>query len=199
MRIAFLTLIICLLMPAAPAQSHRANVFAWVEDSSVIGEASFAGGRPAVNSRISVMHVPSGREVLSTETDDSGKFSFDIPESVRRDGGDLEVVLEAGMGHRDSWVVKAVEYGAAGAEQDEPRQDRAAPSGTPEPAGSCADAEKIEELAASVKALSGQVGEISETLARRSESGPGLGEIVAGIGYIFGLMGIAAYIRSRGK
>ena len=199
MRIAFLTLIICLLMPAAPAQSHRANVFAWVENSSVIGEASFAGGRPAVNSRIAVLHGPGGKEILSTKTDDSGKFSFEIPANVRKDGGDLEIVLEAGMGHRDSWVIKAEEYGAVQPDQDERLKAQSAPSKTSESAVTCADAEKIEELAASVKALSGQVGEISETLARRSESGPGLTEIVAGIGYIFGLVGIAAYARSRRK
>lgn len=193
MRTLFLTILILLTVFAGAAHAHRVNVFAWVEGETVHGEASFSGGKPAMNSEIAVVREPGGEEILTTTTDESGKFSFDIPKAVVQGGGDLKIMLKAGMGHQDAWTVKAAEYGGSSAIEEEQ-----APS---EQAGgesaATVDNARLEELTASIKALEHRVAEISEAMARQTDSGPGLTEIIGGIGYILGLIGVAAYMRSR--
>lgn len=198
MRMLLSALALCLALAPAAALAHRANVFAWVEEGMIHGEASFAGGKPAMNSRVTVLDAGSGRELLAVTTDESGAFQFKIPEAARESGADLELVLDAGMGHKDSWVVKADEYGGA------PGEGAPAPSGAPDIKGAPEpavgpEAKDLAELAASVRALERRIDEISRNMARRAGSGPGLTEILGGIGYIIGLIGLAAYARSRGK
>lgn len=194
MRTLFLTILILLTVFAGAAHAHRVNVFAWVEGETVHGEASFSGGKPAMNSEVAVVREPGGEEILTTTTDESGKFSFDIPKAVVQGGGDLKIMLKAGMGHQDAWTVKAAEYGGSSA-----IEETHAPRGQANGASASAtmDNARLEELTASVKALEHRVAEISEAMARQADSGPGLTEIIGGIGYILGLIGVAAYMRSR--
>lgn len=190
---------ICLLaVLVSPALAHRANVFAWVESGMVHGEASFSGGKPAMNSGISVLDAATGEELLTVATDEAGAFKFPVPEEAGERGSDLEIVLDAGMGHRDSWVVKAEEYGAAPGHSGPGAQVEASPGdATSGAADTGASPKRLENLAASIEALERRIDEMSRTLARGSECGPGVTEILGGIGYIIGLIGLAAYFRSR--
>jgi len=49
------------------------------------------------------------------------------------------------------------------------------------------------------KALDKKLSPILKRLAESETRGPGLSEIFGGIGYIFGLAGVAAYVQSRKK
>jgi nickel transport protein len=189
-------LLLLLTVLAAPAQAHRVNVFAWVEGGTVYGEAAFSGGKPAVNSLVAVLDAATGEELLSLSTDAEGKFSFPVPKAAKERGSDLKIALQAGMGHADMWVVKAAEFGAARPEGASKSPTITADSAKAAKAISQA---QLDELSASVRALERQVGEMAQILARQSDAGPGLREILGGIGYILGLIGVAAYVRSRAK
>jgi nickel transport protein len=48
-------------------------------------------------------------------------------------------------------------------------------------------------------ALDAKLAPIKRAVLEQSEAGPGMREIVGGIGWIFGLVGIAAYFKSRSR
>lgn len=197
MRVYFLAVLLLLTALSTPAHAHRVNVFAWVEGGSVYGEAAFAGGKPAVNSQVAVLDAATGEELLSLATDAQGKFSFPVPEAAKKRGSDLKIALQAGMGHADAWVVKAAEFGAA-----TPEGVSQSPSSIASDSSQTATAisqAQLDELSASVKALERRVGEMAQAMARQADAGPGLREILGGIGYILGLIGVAALVRSRAK
>lgn len=110
-----LTLLLVLLYLPGGALAHRVNVFAWVEDGLVMGEAEFSGGKAAVNSEIVVFKEPGGEKLLSVVTDEDGAFSFAPPEEVLAEGSGLKLMLKAGAGHQDSWLVRAEELAGAAA------------------------------------------------------------------------------------
>ncbi len=139
----------------------------------------------------------SGNLLLQGWTDDSGEFSFKTPAIT-----DLNIVLTAGMGHRNAWKLSANELGAgvSGAVRDEQAQ--------PEVSIMNATLEKRQRIAAS--GLTAQ--EIEAIVARQIEiklqpltrmvvaaqyKGPTVSDIFGGIGYILGLVGLGAYVRYR--
>jgi nickel transport protein len=199
MRTCLITILL-LLFSTVPVQAHRVNIFAWVEDGSVYGEASFSGGKPAVNSEVAVIDAATGEELLTTMTDKAGNFEFELPESAKKRGNDLEVMLKAGMGHQDDWTIRAEEYGAIPDEEAKSRND--SPSSR-KALGVKAEPEKLTQklsaLQESVQSMEKRLGEISRSLAELKEAGPDLSDVLGGIGYILGLAGVAAYVRSRLK
>jgi nickel transport protein len=196
MRVYTLTIVLLLTVLAVPAHAHRVNVFAWVEGNTVYGETSFSGGGPAVNSKLAVLDSVTGEEFLSLTTNAKGEFSFTVPEAAKTRGSDLVIKLLAGMGHTDEWVVKAAEFGAAKAAEAVSAPEQPA---TTDPGAAALSQAQLDELAASIKALERQVGEMARLMVRQSDPGPGLREILGGIGYILGLIGVAAYVRSRAR
>lgn len=106
-RMRFLPLglgVICLL--ASTALAHKVNLFAYVEGGRVYVEAYFGDGRPAENSKIVVQDSQKG-VVLEGVTDKEGKFNFAI---TKIDA--LTIVLDAGMGHKNSFVLQKAEVEA---------------------------------------------------------------------------------------
>ena len=170
-------------------QAHGVYLFAWVEGDRVYTESSFGGEKGVIGGLIKVFD-PSGKLILQGKTDEKGEFSFKIPQRT-----DLRIVLEATMGHRAEFLLKA---GEMGGETEELRT---------EPVDKV-DKQK-EQIAQSqldygqVKAMMEEVLEaklkpIQRTLAKmQEERGPSLTEVIGGLGYIFGIMGIIIYFKSR--
>ena len=188
-QIFILSLFIFLAGLAFKIQAHGVYLFAWVEGDRVYTESSFGGKKGVIGGLIKVFD-PSGKLILQGKTDEKGEFSFKIPQRT-----DLRIVLEATMGHRAEFLLKA---GEMGGETEEPRT---------EPVDKV-DKQK-EQIAQSqldygqVKAMMEEVLEaklkpIQRTLAKmQEERGPSLTEVIGGLGYIFGIMGIIIYFKSR--
>ncbi len=85
---------------ANPAFAHKANIFAWPENSMVHTISKFSGGKRAKNSNVTVFDADD-KILLKGKTDEKGEFSFPVPES----GRGLKIVLEASMGHRSEWFL----------------------------------------------------------------------------------------------
>lgn len=187
--------LILLLAPVALA--HKVTVFAWVEGDTVHTESKFSGGRPAREARIEVYDA-AGELLLEGRTDDQGYFAFQPPHAEA-----LRVVLVAGAGHRNEWRVAAEEFAGR-----DPAQSPAAPSAPP--AGDAPQAPARDRNAETVSvskrelqglieaALDKKLTPIERRLGAMSD-GPSLTDIVGGIGYIIGLVGLAAYFQSRRK
>jgi len=180
--------------------AHRVTVFAWVEGDTVVVTGKFSGGKKVKGGAVLVKDL-SGHLLLEGRTDDNGEFTFTPPQKTG-----LKIVLYAGAGHRGEWVLEAAEW--TGAETASAKPEEVLPAREPS--------------APSVHVSSGQTGTglseavlrtiVEEALERRlapierrlnqsltRDEGPSLTDILGGIGYILGLVGLGAYIHSRRK
>ena len=177
---------ILIISTALPASAHRAIIFAWVEGDSVFTESKFSGGRRAINAEVLVLDR-EGKQLLEGRTNDKGEFSFKIPKLT-----DLRIVVTAGTGHQGEWTIPESEIREAGAVLEKKRTDE--PS---QPVALGLGKEEIKGLIDD--SLDRKLRPIVRMMTESQSKGPSVNEIVGGIGYIFGLMGVALYFKSRGK
>lgn len=180
-------IILLLLSIASPVFAHRVYIFAWAEGGTIHTESYFSGNRKVQDGIIRVFNM-EGKELLSGKTNDAGEFSFPVPEIA-----DLKIVLESSMGHGAEYIFKRTEISSA---------EKAVPDETP----GTSVAQETEALPSGGDQLKKEIGDVIDErlkpiireLARlREEKGPGITEIIGGIGYIFGIMGVIAYMKSR--
>lgn len=184
------------------AAAHRVNVFAVVEGGEVLVDCFYSKSRRVNAGRVTVLDAATGARLLDGVTDAAGRWAFPVPESARAAGHDLALVLEAGEGHRGEWTVMAAEYAAPASV--------APPVPAPPPAvsgGSSSDQSPLitmtqAELTAHVEQAARQAVEQRLAQYRREQAeerrqGPGLTEIVGGLGWFVGLFGLAAWARAR--
>ena len=186
-----------LLGPAVPALAHKVYLFAWAEGDQVMVDSYFSKAKKVQGGKI-IVYDASGRKLLEGVTDEQGRFSFQAPQKT-----DLRLVVEAGMGHRGEFLLSAEDLPETSVAVQAP--DKAAgQSGTASsPTGSGPaeavriDPDQIKKVVE--RALDERLGPLVRSIAElREDQGPGLTEIVGGIGYIFGIMGLFMYFR-RGR
>ena len=197
------TLLICASVLAATfllpyskvVYAHKVNMFAYSDGPNIFIEGYFSDGHKAQNSVVTVFD-PAGKQLLQGTTDDKGQFSFPIPEKT-----DLRVVLNAGMGHRTEYVIKANEISddvdmSSAADSDAADADTATNNPVNE-ASPSSDQPSNRELKVMIETAVGQsikplMREVSEMKERR-----GFSDIVGGIGFIFGIIGVVFYMKAR--
>jgi nickel transport protein len=176
------------------------NVFAWVEGNTVHVESKFPGGRKVKNGQVVVLDADD-HKLLDGRTDKQGMFSFKVPERK-----DLKIVLNAGMGHRAEWTIKAEEF--LGQEAAEPPTTPAAASQKgPTVNQGLSEDRKQREISPGLdtleiqklveQSLDKKLAPVLRMLEANRDRGPSTTEVIGGIGYIFGLIGVAAYVSSR--
>jgi len=202
---AAVIVLLCILYGGVDsASAHRVNVFAWVEGDTIYVESKFAGGKKVTSGKI-VVTDPRGNKLLSGLTNDQGEFSFKVPQRT-----DLKIVLIAGQGHQAEWTIRATEMedlpsktasdkSAEKAMQSEQKKDVAITSVETRTVGpdTAIKPKEVEAIVDSV--LDRKLKPITRMLADIRQDAPSVGDIFAGIGYILGLVGIAAYVQSRKK
>jgi nickel transport protein len=187
--ITLLTLTVIVFSCSGNALAHRVTVFAWVEGDTVFTESKFGAGQPVKDGEILVLDE-AGNRLLTGKTDNEGEFSFPIPQKSA-----LKVVLNASMGHRAEWFIplRDVDQGEMMPSENVGTTAAASETRSASPAtASPAELEKIVE-----KVLDRKLKPIHRMLADIGSSGPSFRDIFGGIGYIFGLMGVAAWFRYR--
>jgi nickel transport protein len=199
MRSLFTLLVFVLLAPG-PALAHRVNIFAYVEGGEIVVECSYSKSKKVRHGAIEVLKADTGETLLQGETDEHGLFRFPVPEEARSSGSGLRILLQAGEGHQNEWVVDAAEFGSSSAAAPEPPVSKSDPEipapGAQEPGQqSGLTRSDVEEVVAAV--LDAKLAPIKRELLEQSQAGPGMREIIGGIGWIFGLIGVAAYFKSR--
>lgn len=170
--------------------AHKVYIYAWVDGDTIYTESYFGAKKKVKGGVIQVFDMP-GKKFLEGKTNDHGEFKFRVPERT-----DLRIVVEAGMGHRGEYILKAEEFSDVPAVEAEPPKAHGEEEAPLPP--SQADAEKIRVLME--QTLDSRLTPIKRELAAiRNEKSPGLTEIIGGIGYVFGLMGLIMYLKSRKK
>lgn len=99
--------LICLFMFSgllvAQAWAHKVNLFAYVEGGTVYTESYFPDGKKVEGGTVEVLDA-SGKKILEGKTDAQGAFNFPLPKKE-----DLTIVLDATMGHKNSFILKKSE------------------------------------------------------------------------------------------
>ena len=166
---------------ASFASAHRVNIFAFVDGDAVQVECGFNRSQKVKQGTVEVFDATTGARLLQGTTDDNGVFRFPVTAELREAGHDLNLRISAGEGHQNDWTVAA---------------DELASSGTPK-AVAVAAAEVPATSASLVAGQAAKLSPIKRMLAEQTEAGPNLRDIIGGIGWIFGLIGVAAYFRRR--
>jgi nickel transport protein len=181
-------------LPAAHA--HKVTVFAWAEGDRIFTESKFSGGKMVKAGKVEVFDS-DGNLLLEGRTDDNGAFAFKAPAIT-----DLKIVLTAGMGHQNSWLISAAELGegeiAPVATHETPSEPAAVDiqgEKVPPVAGPGVTAREIEAIVS--RQLEQKIKPLTRMVAASQEKGPTMSDILGGIGYIIGLVGLGAYIRYR--
>ena len=196
-RVLVLLALLVLVCLATPALAHRVLVFAYAEGDTIHTESKFVPNDPVRQGKILVLDAGTGKELLTGTTDELGKFSFKIPPAAAANKMDLRIVIEAAMGHRGEWLLKAGSYlpgvpaAAAPAPAAVPAPVAAAPGDKP----ATVDQQALE--AALQKTLERQLAPINEKLTDLTVHRTTLPDILGGIGYIVGFFGLAAYFMSK--
>jgi nickel transport protein len=184
-------------MTAPCALAHKVLLTAYVEGDTVFVESGFSDGTPCRNGRIEIFD-PSGNKLLEGKTNENGDFSFKPPQKTA-----LKVVLNAGMGHRGEYMVTADELQDVvvgdQATRAEVRPALAAETRKPGEASETVariDPKEIEVIVDRV--IQKRLRPLTKLVAKsQRKTGFSPTEIFGGIGYIFGLMGVAMYFRYR--
>ncbi len=190
-----MALTLCL---TAVSSAHKVNIFAYVDGDSVVTDSGYSRSKRVHGGAVEVYDAASGTMLLSGITNENGRFDFKIPAEARAGKMDLRLLLKAGTGHQAEWTVKYDEYGAAKgpfapAAPDHGHMAVAASDAGKQASGAVVSTSEVEAI------VRRELEPVKRMLASLSQKGPGVTEIIGGIGYILGLFGIMAYMKSRKK
>lgn len=181
------------LMWRSAALAHKVYIYAWY-DGDMVNTESYFGSKKKVKDGLIRVFDSSGNKLLEGRTNDQGEYSFKPPQKT-----DLKIVAEAGMGHKGEFLLKAEEVGGVApskTSQLKTEGDKAAEL-VPSPQ---VPTDNLEIKAIVEQALDSRLKPVLRELAKiREDKGPGFTEIIGGIGYIFGLMGLVMYIKARNR
>lgn len=191
--------LVLLIFLSSAALAHKVNLFAYAEDGMVYTESYFSDGRKVMNSTVEVFDAKKNKLLLTGKTDKNGEFSFKIPQATG-----LRIVLTASMGHKNEYLLSKDEV------KDALGMVKASDKSLPESMGK----EKKETSPKSMTQIyDNQLEAIVEQVVEKKTAPimrklikiekqiqkPSLQEILGGIGYILGLMGIGIYLKHRFK
>jgi nickel transport protein len=192
-------LLLAVLSTAGPALAHKVSVYAYVENGQIKGEGYFAGGDKAQNCPVEVYDAQGGL-AASAQTNAQGEFSLPLPTAA---APPLKIILRAGQGHQGDYTLTAADLGAAETSPaaPPPAPDMDAPPAEPAGPPAAAQIEQAVERAVA-KALGQQLDQRLAPLTAQvaklaSERAVSLQDVIGGLGYILGLLGLAAYLKSR--
>jgi nickel transport protein len=174
---------------AGPVQAHQVHVFATAEGCTIRGEVYVRGGEPVRKGTVKALG-PSGDALGETTTDDEGKFS--LPAQYRCD---YRLVVDAGGGHTAEYTLPADELPES---LPLPAAEKPASGATPV-SGDPEAVTKPSVSSVGEQAISSQLESLNRQIVQLRKQLDGyeqkvrLHDILGGIGYIVGLMGLAAY------
>lgn len=207
---------VCLAVILCASQSfaHRINIFALVEADQIRVECKFSKKSPAQNSPVTILDKASGKQLALKNTDDQGIALFPVTAEMKSAPQGLIAHINAGEGHENDFEIEKAELDGASASSGTEADPAPAETAASEPAKpadpSVSAASSVQIPSDSVAAMSRQeleklisavvdrrVTPLRVMIASQVEKGPGITEILGGIGWILGIFGTAALCLSR--
>jgi nickel transport protein len=170
----------------AAVYAHRITVFGWVEGDTVYLEGNFSGGTKPKDAVIQVFD-PDENLLHEGRTDENGEYNFKVPKIST-----LKVLINAGAGHQATCEIREEEIKA-----EMLNAGTTVTAGRKLSGGINQEALRLivaSEVDKKLKQFSRQL-----VLELGSSGEPSLPDILGGIGYIIGLVGLATYFHYRRK
>jgi nickel transport protein len=201
----------CLLVLHPPVHAHKVMSFAWIEGERVYVEGYFPDGKKLADSRVEVFDS-HGARLAEGRTDDQGVFSFPAPGEGR-----IRVVITGSMGHASECFVDvpagiAGDTGGPGNERPAQVDVIDAPGEATEggwhqvepgesPGGGQDVDDGMEGIIRSIvsEELDTRLAPLQRELASLRQDRPSVTEILGGIGYVMGIMGLIMYFKARSR
>ncbi len=184
--ISFVFLSSLLLMTASVVFAHKVNIFAYVEGDTVYTESYFSDGTKVKDGVVQV-YDSQGTKLLEGKTNENGEFNF---KPLKKD--DLKIVLLASMGHKNTYVLSADELPNIIAAQ---KPEKAEPQEFKVKDIAQVDLDQIKRIINT--SLDEKLKPIMRQLTKAQQREVSFTEVIGGIGYIFGIMGIILYFLSK--
>lgn len=175
------------ILPAT-AFAHKIKIFAAAEGNMVKGFAYYAGGGRMQNAAVTVLG-PDGKKLGQVTTDTDGAFVYKADRAMG-----LRFVVQTPDGHRAEFAVPA----KVGSEKKQIENGTVAVASS---SAAPADLQHLnnEDLEGIIaKAVAREVNSLHEQLVLHDEK-VRLRDITGGVGYIFGLAGLACFFQNRKK
>jgi nickel transport protein len=140
---------------------------------------------------VDVQHATTGASLYQGRTNDQGHFSFSLADTVKAEKAPLRIIVSSGEGHRNEWLLQP---DVAQVQETDQAATTVPAAGLSGAAGSVSNEELtliLEQL------LEEKLAPIRRSLAQSQEPPPKLTDILGGIGYLIGLAGIMAWMKSR--
>ena len=178
---------------ASTSWAHKAHLWATVSGGEVICRGSVGRGARAKHCRITA-YLPDGKVLVRGKTDDEGRFSF-VPGVCT----DMRVVLDAGEGHRAEFRLAADQLRRVAPSARPSCPTPPPPPAPPAPSSPSLDETALRRIVADVvdRTFQERVEPVLDQMAALADRKPGPTEIIGGIGYILGIMGVVMYFRGK--
>lgn len=190
---------VSLTITANMAYAHKVNLFAYAEGDHVYVEGYFVDGKKAQNSKVIVQDM-NEKVLLEGTTDSEGQFTFPVPAKT-----DLKIIVNAGMGHQTDFVIPASELSGDADSADEPARNDNNDEGNNRESSTSDSGSVSANMMSNAefeKAVQHAVNEAIKPLVRElsaAQQKAKISEIVSAVGYILGLFGLFAFMKSREK
>lgn len=165
--------VFCLCVLSGQVYAHKLNVFAFVEGDAVNVEGYFSDGILAKNAKVTVTDI-EGNLIDEGRADTQGQYQFQATNNA-----DLLIKIDAGLGHIASYQLGSEEVSNKAPEGESTINTASA--------SSSADVQKA--VAEAVKPLAREIAELKQKTR--------MSDIIGGIGYILGILGLFAYLKYR--
>jgi len=186
--ISFVLFCVLVAITTSVALAHKVNIFAYREGEMVYTESYFSDGKKVKDGIVEV-YDNQGNKLLEGKTNEKGQFNFKPPPK-----DNLKIVLSASMGHKNTYNLLADEVSdSVGAEKP---QEQDARDITVDDISSI-DLDQIEKIIDA--SLDEKLKPIMRELVKAQQKTVSITEVIGGIGYIFGIMGIILYFASKKK
>jgi nickel transport protein len=179
-----LVILIVILLASPVLLAHRIVAYSYIADGSVIVESSFGDGSPIKDGEVKV-HSSQGELLKQGTTDGAGIYKFKAKQAA-----DLKIIVTDKLGHQAESMITKEDFPANFNESKDQKK------ASDLEAQNYISKEKVEaiiktEVARQLKPIRQEMKQLNQ------RSQPGIFEIIAGLGYIFGLMGVIYYFKAR--
>ncbi len=167
---------------------HRINIFATVGGNRIYTQ-SYASDGSKVKGGLIEVYDKNGNKLLTGKTDSLGEFSFVIPKK-----DDLKIVVLGGMGHRAETIIGADELPEI-KEKIAPKLKKEGHKEVPRAETLAVDTTLLKRIVE--EAVEAKIHPLIRMIAEEKRERIGFNEVIGGIGYIIGIIGIVAFFMKR--
>ncbi len=194
----FVWFLLLLLIPFSGVSfAHKLSAFAYREGNKIMGEAYFSGGTPCKHCKVEIFDK-NGKKIQQGFTNQKGEFSLKV-----KNKGKLKIVINGGEGHLATFILEAEKSEQETTTQVAEENATSMENTTNKTISTTISTEELkkivekdieEKVIPRLEMLSSQLMDIRKQMDRA-----GVMDIIGGIGYIFGIWGIIALLKSRKK